>query len=399
MSSLRSVLFTIFTVTLLVGSAHAAEKFHFPEGKHGQGELKYVNGIPVLLLAGTPEEIGTQMGALGLRPIADKVNLFRAFLKKHRMELVMPLLVRFGERQLARWPDAYRREFEAMVKASGIERDLLLVGNTFTDLRYLAGCSALMIAPQRSTSGGSLMGRNLDYAPVPAVGSYQLLIVVRPVHKNAFAVIGPPGAIFLGCRMSGFNADGLAACGNDIRRSSDKAPQMDWSKMSTGIVLRRVLEECDTIDEAADLLRKNWPAERFALMCCDRNGGGVIEITPKSLVVRRGVDGICFGTNHFRSAKLAVPDIDCDRADRLAQANQLKQLSVADVAKQMHAVHQKDTTVHTFVLELNTLRLHVAFGDGKRPATAMPLATIPVGALLQPSLVQHSVPNPALKGN
>ena len=49
--------------------ARAAEPFRYPEAKHGKGELRYVNGIPVLTVRGRPEEIGEQVGVLGLRPI------------------------------------------------------------------------------------------------------------------------------------------------------------------------------------------------------------------------------------------------------------------------------------------------------------------------------------------
>src|SRR4029077_14149014 len=88
------------------GVAQPAEPFRFPEGKHGKGELKYVNGVPVLVLAGTPEEMGEQMGVLGLKPAAGAVGIFKEVLKQHRLDLLVPLLVKFGETQLAKYPDA-----------------------------------------------------------------------------------------------------------------------------------------------------------------------------------------------------------------------------------------------------------------------------------------------------
>ena len=41
-----------------LGAASGAEPVRFPQGKSGKGELKYVNGLPVLIVQGTPEEIG-----------------------------------------------------------------------------------------------------------------------------------------------------------------------------------------------------------------------------------------------------------------------------------------------------------------------------------------------------
>ncbi|HET6572561.1 MAG TPA: hypothetical protein VFG68_03085, partial [Fimbriiglobus sp.] len=77
--------------------AAVAEPFKFPEGKHGKGELKYVNGIPVLVLAGTPEEMGEQMGVLGLKPAAGAVGVAKELLKRRKLDLILPLIKRLGE--------------------------------------------------------------------------------------------------------------------------------------------------------------------------------------------------------------------------------------------------------------------------------------------------------------
>src|SRR5262245_60587791 len=91
----------------------AGEAFRFPEGKHGKGELKYISGVPVLILTGTPEEIGEQMGVLGLKPAARGIDVARELLKREKLDLIMPLLVAFGKERIGHYPDAYRKEFEA----------------------------------------------------------------------------------------------------------------------------------------------------------------------------------------------------------------------------------------------------------------------------------------------
>lgn len=40
------------------GDAPGAEPFRYRAGEHGQGELKYVSGVPVLVLRGSPKEMG-----------------------------------------------------------------------------------------------------------------------------------------------------------------------------------------------------------------------------------------------------------------------------------------------------------------------------------------------------
>jgi hypothetical protein len=375
-------------ITVLIALCHpvcawADEPFRFPAAKHGKGELKYINDVPVLLLAGTPEEIGEQMGVLGLKPASGAVPIFKDVLKQHRLDLIMPLLVQFGKAQLAKYPDTYRREFEAMAKASGIDRDLLIIANTFNELRHLAGCSGLMLDASRSRTGSPLMGRNWDFPPVPGMHTYSLVVVYRPQGKRAFAVVSFPGQVASGCLMSAMNADGVAIGGNFIGGSADGAPQVDWQKTPSSVIARRLLEECSDLAAVEKLLRADRQAERHSLVACDKGGGAVFEITPKNLVVRRGQDGLCVGTNHFVSRELGVPT-ECRRLAILNEASRKEKLSVAEVAKMMHAANQGPWTVHSMVFEPGPLRLHVAFGDGKRPASAGTLKEIDLRPLLQP---------------
>ena len=52
--------------------AQAAESARYAEGKFEKGELRYVDGLPLLTVEGTPREIGRQQGAL-TRDIAQKL--------------------------------------------------------------------------------------------------------------------------------------------------------------------------------------------------------------------------------------------------------------------------------------------------------------------------------------
>jgi hypothetical protein len=370
---------------LLVSPAlvRSEEPFRFPEATHGKGELKYVKDIPILTLAGKPEEIGEQLGVLALKPAAPKVATFKKVLKEHGLDLIMPLVVKFGEAQFKKWPENYRKEFEAMVKAGGVDRDLMLIASTFSDLRNLAQCSALMIGPERSKTGNALMGRNLDYPPVPRMGDYEMIIVIRADGKKPIAMVGFPVSTILSCRMSGFNADGLALGGDDVGQSSDKAPQVEWKNIPTAVVMRRALEECSTIAEVGEFVRDNRPIERFGIMACDKKGGSVIEVTSKNVVRRGEGEDICYGTNCFLSKQLKLDKVDCNRAFLLAQAGDLKKLGVEEVAKKMAEVNQGKWTIHTWVFEPKTLKLHVAFGDGEKSATEFKLKEIELGKWLK----------------
>ncbi len=359
-----------------------AAPFQYPEAKYGNGELRYISGVPVLVVAGSPEEIGEQMGVLALRPASGGLRLMEQFLKEQGLAPYKSVLARIGDSLLSRCPEAYRREIDAAATASGIDRDLLIIGNTFHDIRRAFGCAGLMVAPERSATGGALMGRNLDYRLVPGMHAYSLVIVYRPTGKKPFAVVSFPGALLVGCAMSSMNSAGLALGQNDVTACADHAPVIDLKNTPTAVLCRRILEECSTIREAEKLVQANKPASRAIFVACDQEGGGVLEVTPRTVVLRRGSMGLCMATNHYECKELSVPG-SCPRGDALARAALIKKLDVADVAGKLNEAHQGAWTTHAIVFEPSRLRLHVAFGNSVKPATEFPFHEIDLGELLK----------------
>src|SRR5262245_62936613 len=105
----------LFLLAALVSPVAAAEKpFRYPEGKHGKGELKYVNGIPVLTVEGTPEEIGEQVGTLAVKPAKALENYVKEFVKRHNAGQLWPLVVRSCEAMVKRMPEDHRKELDTI---------------------------------------------------------------------------------------------------------------------------------------------------------------------------------------------------------------------------------------------------------------------------------------------
>lgn len=369
---------------LVSGNAALAQSFAYPQATHGQGELRYINGVPVLTVAGSPQEIGEQMGLLAMKPAAKGVNLVEDLLKQQGIGFLRPLLARLGNSLLSKFPKDYRTEMDAAAKASGIRRDLLIIGNTMHDVRRLTGCSTLLVDPQRSATGAPLVGRNLDFSFVKGTHQYSLVTVYRPEGKRAFAAVSFPGATVVGCAMSAINEDGLVFGQNDVGQASDNSRSVELGNTPTAVIARRVLEECGTVAEAEKLLRSIKPAGRSIFFACDREGGAIFEVTPNTVVVRREPGGVCPATNQFESKELAVAT-HCKRAAILAHARDIKTFDIAEVAKIMHQVHQGKRTAHTVVFEPRTLTMHLAFGDGDQSATAFPLHEIRLAELLKSS--------------
>jgi hypothetical protein len=352
-----------------------SEPFRYPEAKSGKGELRLVDSVPVLIVQGKPEEIGDQLGSLALKPASGLVKLADGFVKDRGWEKLYPLILKTGGLMEPQFPRDHLKELESAAKASGWPRDLLVFANTIPDLRKLGGCATLCVGAERSATGGPLFGRNLDWPPFGPLHEYTLVIVYRPQGKFAFASVAYPGMVGV---FSGMNEKGLALADLTVIDSKDDSARLDVSGIPYTLALRRVLEECSTVEEAEKLVRSLRRTTRQNIALCDRKGGVVLEVTPKTVAVRRPEEGICACTNHFRTEDLAT-STKCERYATLEKSREMKKFDVKEVAKQMDAVNQGAWTLQTMVFEPSELRLRLAYGKG--PATRLPLHTLDLGAL------------------
>ena len=91
---------------VLCPAARGQEPFRFPEGKHGKGELKYRNDLPVLIVQGTPEEMGEQIGVLAVKPAAAKMKaLVKDAVQKRVGRVGWPLLVKTCTALFEKFPE------------------------------------------------------------------------------------------------------------------------------------------------------------------------------------------------------------------------------------------------------------------------------------------------------
>src|SRR5690606_6775119 len=153
-----------------------------------------------------------------------------------------------------------------------------------------------------------------------------------------------------------------------VVQAADDSPTLVLQNTPTAVLARRVLEDCRTVEQAAALMQRNKPAGRSIFGMCDQLGGGVGESTAKNVVLRHSQHGFCAATNHFESRALSVGN-ECQRMDRLVRAAGLEKLGVNDTYRLLQSVSQHWWTAHSMVFEPQTLKLHLAIGDGIRPAT------------------------------
>jgi hypothetical protein len=338
----------------------------FPEAKSGKGELKYVNEIPVLTVEGTPEEIGTQFGELALKP-AKKPLLGRvdSYMKQIGWQDQFPKMLKYSWLVFANFPKPNQVELTAACKAADADKDLL---------------TALIVEPGRSSTGGPLFGRLLDWPPFEELPEHTLVMVAKPKDKHAFAAVTFP--VLLGT-ISGMNDAGLSLAINEIYAAKDGSKAQNLNGTPMLFLFRKVLEECTTVDEAEKVLKAHARTTWFCLTVCDKNGGCVFEVTPRSVVRRDAVKDVCCCTNHFRTDELSVTKT-CRRYVKLEEVQKADgKLGVSEVAKALDSVNQGASTVHEIVFEPRERVLHLAFGGGGKSATIKPLTKLELGPLFE----------------
>jgi isopenicillin-N N-acyltransferase like protein len=381
---LFTAIFSLLVVLLLLNAspAVAAEEKSFKEGQYEKGELRYINDVPVLIVAGTPAEIGRQKAALTGEVVNKLVDYPKKFMSiANKTEERWEKLMEMGNALRPQIPADYREEMQVFGTNAGFDKqwDLGFMTNVMVDI-YRGGfsCSSIMAEGSRSSTGKPLFGHNLDFFTLGMLDKYGLVTVHRPNGKHAFASVGFPG--FFGC-VQGMNDAGLAIAVHEIFLSADRAPMFNPKGLPYSMCFRRILEECSTLAEAEKLLRSTERTTLLSLSVCDRREAAVFEMTPNTVAVRRGNNGLCFCTNHFRTPDLMM-FAWCNRYRTFETSQSMKTLSVDDIAKKLDEVNMGRLTVESMIFETDPLILHVAMGSC--PSSALPMKKVELEPLFKP---------------
>lgn len=320
--------------------------------RSGRGSLELgPGGVPILRLEGTPEEMGRQHGEL----LRDEIGALRSYVRDFVGSRRLPRATRRAEALFAEdIPERYYREAEALARAAGMPLAELLFAQCFTDIYRVFGCSTL--AAESAEGEGTFLARNLDFPTLGYLGRYSLVVVARPRGRRPYVSIGWPGMLGV---LSGQN-DALAAAVLVVH--GDQGAQ---AGLPFQFAFRRVLEECQSVDEAEALLRQTRITVTNNLILADRLGGTrVLELHPERIVARGPTPGgLLSATNHFLS--------DERRVERFS-------FTYLNSRRRLQAVQQTCPAAGPLPLE----RARQALGAASTPFTCQSMVFLPrAGAL------------------
>src|SRR5262245_1372186 len=238
---LQKSIFLALLVASFATIASAAEPSRYTPAQCKSARLQFIEGLPVVTVAGTPEEMGEQLGALLRKPLGELMSKKEEIAHGFGLQQAPNVLVMTSRLAMPAFPDAQRREMVAMSRAGGASLDTLAFANIVYEISHFPACSTLAIEQARSSSGGLLFGRNLDFPSFGFLDQYSVIYVERPEGKHAFASVTFPGVIGV---FSGMNDAGLCLAQLEVNFSADNSRRINLTGTPVAMCFRRILEDC-----------------------------------------------------------------------------------------------------------------------------------------------------------
>lgn len=239
-----------FLLTVCLSFAFTLTTHHLPLTTAEAAQVESVGGVRVVHLSGTPYELGRQHGEALREEVRASVRQVLGYFRRY---LRIPWVGSWAASWWldAAWskarpfvPMAYLEELRGLADGSGVPLPELVRLHAIPDRTY--SCSNLA-AWGRATSGGRLIHvRNLDWNIDAGIQRHATVFVVHPAGRHAFINVGWAG--FIGV-LTGIN-DATISVGQVGAETVDAI----FRGEPMVFVMRRVLEEAESLDHAASLV-------------------------------------------------------------------------------------------------------------------------------------------------
>ncbi|HPD30297.1 MAG TPA: C45 family autoproteolytic acyltransferase/hydrolase [Phycisphaerae bacterium] len=251
----------------------------------GKGYLEQVDGYPVLHLKGSPEEMGYQHGVLMREHIRQNV----AFLLDQNPDEVIEI----GPLKLTRTmiggmlngvfadkvPERFMKEMNGLARGAGLPVQRITAANLIPELFH---CSGFALLKEATAEGRLLHGRVLDYGVNLRLQEHAVLVIQEPDGQIPFVNVSYAG--FIGS-VTGMNFEQIS-----IGEMGGRG-QGQWQGIPMSFLVRMVLEQAKTLDEAIAVFEKNPRTCEYYYVISDARANtavGMKAVPEKVELVRPG---------------------------------------------------------------------------------------------------------------
>ena len=341
----------------------------------GHGLLCRSQGKWILMVSGTPAQMGTAQGILVGR-LAKKIAERVVFLGGGADtiasgEWFADRMTEIERRTLPHIPPRFLDECDALARAAGVSQRDGRYANLFPERFH---CSGVALRGQATAGGRVLHARVLDYMTEIGLQDGALVTVFMPGGRYRWMSLGYAG--FIGT-VTAMNERGLS-----IGEMGGRG-EGQWDGTPMSLLLRDVMERAATVDEALAILRAARRTCQYYYILSDRSGTlRAVECTPTEMTVLEP------GQQHPR-LPLVPPDtvlISGDERAKLLSQRIQDSYGRIDVPKLMEIVKRPvamHSNLHDAIFAPETLEMWFADAGRETPACDEPYAHVKLAELFE----------------
>jgi hypothetical protein len=246
----------------------------------GHGLLCESQGKTILLVAGTPEQMGTAHGTL-LRAKVQKLTERVLYLVGGADSLQSGVwffdrMHEIEKRTRPHVPKRFLTECDALSRAAGLSVRDGRYANLFPERFH---CSGVAVRGKASQGGRVIHARVLDYMRDIHLQDAAALIVFMPEGYHRWMSLSYAG--FMGT-VTAMNEEGLAV------GEMGGGGQGDWDGVPMTFLLRDVMERAATVEQALEILRASPRTCEYYYVLSDKSGSlAGVHATARELTVLR----------------------------------------------------------------------------------------------------------------
>ena len=340
------------------------------------GRMMWDQGQRVVLLKGTPEQVGTAHRRL----LADQIALNR--------DSVLYLVGIAQTMRTGRWamddlrrawtrlepfiPDDHKIEMAAMASARRFTIEEAQLTNIFPELFH---CSGFAVFGKATEDGKLYHGRVLDYMTKIGLQDASGIFVIAVDGKIPFVTVGYAG--FIGS-VSGMNAKQVSL------GEMGGGGEGKWDGVPMSILMRRAMEECSTLDEVMKLWSGSPRTCEYYYVFADGKIPSAVGVaaTPES------VEFVKPGQAHPLLGPGIADTVLLSSGSRLATLRQRTEADYGtiDAAKAIGLMARPvamSSNLHNVLFVPQDLVFHVAHADHQDIAANRPYAEFDLAVLLE----------------
>lgn len=317
-----------------------------PAATEGKGALYMQNGTRVLVVKGTPYEMGYQHGVL----LKDSVKALTEMVLRESEKEMPGLLEQIWEVQKDRIPERYLKEMEGLAEGSGLSIRDIQLANIMPEQFH---CSGIAVFGDATANGELYHARILDYTVNYGLQDHAVVMVAQPDDYNGF--ISASFAGFIGS-VTGMNARKIAV------GEMGGGGEGKWDGVPMSFLMRMVLEEAGTLKEAVNIFKDNDRTCEYYYVLSDGNDKSAAAIYATPMIF----ETLDPGKNHpLLPAKIKKDTLIVSGTSRFIAINDLIDVHYGKIDKDllieiMKSPVSMESNLHNAVFAPETLTMWLA---------------------------------------